>query len=188
MVQSGDRIICMEMSVLNGPISQVGTPELGHQAADKNNVDNRFTAYTPTEQMNFQFQSLYARKSDLQTTDLLMLTLLRNISPSAIPDPFAFLDYHVTFLYRPFPVLPFRISVVYHFDPVASWSFDPPLLYEDTNISTTIPQSIATWTIGVMSITDLIARGYSIYRGHPSDTIKRRPAAISNKREAYLAF
>jgi hypothetical protein len=47
----------------------------------------------------------------------------------------------------------------YHFDPVASWNFDPALLYEDTNISTTIPESIATWTIGVMSITDLIARG-----------------------------
>jgi hypothetical protein len=88
-----------------------------------------------------------------------MLTLLRNISQSSIPDPFAFLSYNVTFLDRPFPVLPFRISVVYHFDPVASWSFDPALLYQDTNISTTIPESTATWTIGVMSITGLIARG-----------------------------
>jgi hypothetical protein len=165
------------MSGLNGPISQVGTPELSHQVANKGYVDNRFIAYTPTEQMNFQFQSLYARKSDLQTTDQRMLTLLRNISPSNIPNPFAFLDYHVTFLYRPFPVLPFKISIVYHFDPVASWSFDPPLC-KNTNISTTIPESIATWTIGVMSITDLISRGYSIYRGHLSDTIERRRAAV----------
>ena len=137
-------MICTEMSVLNGPISQVGISELSHQAANKGYVDNRFIAYTPTDQMNNQFQSLYARTSDLQTTELRMLTLFRNVSPSAIPDPFAFLDYNVTFLYRTFPVLPFRISVVYHFDPIASWSFDPPLLYQDTNISTTIPESVAT--------------------------------------------
>ena len=105
---------------------------------------------------------LGARKSDLQMTDQRMLTLLRNISPSSIPDPFAFLDYNVTYLYRPFPVLPFRISVVYHFDPIASWGFDPALLYKDTNISTSIPENITTWTIGVMSITDLITRGYWI--------------------------
>ena len=70
-------------------------------------------------------------KSDLQTTDQRLLTLLRNISPPNIPDPFAFLDYHVNFLYRPFPVLQFRFSIVYHFDPLASWSFDPLLLFED---------------------------------------------------------
>jgi len=129
--------------------------------------------------MNLQFQSLYARKSDLLTTDLRMLTLLRNISPSSIPDPFAFLDYNVTFLYRPFHELPFRISVVYHFDPIASWIFDPALLYKDINISTTIiPENIATWTIGVMSITDLMTHVYSIYRGHPYDTIERRRAAV----------
>ncbi len=75
-------------------------------------------------------------------------------------------------------MLPFRISIVYHFDPVASWSFDPAFLYLDTNISTNIPESVATWTIGVMSIPDLIARGYSIYRGHPFDTVERRRAAV----------
>jgi hypothetical protein len=75
-------------------------------------------------------------------------------------------------------VLPFRISSVYHFDPIASWSFDPLLLYEDTNISMTMPESIATWTIGVMSLNDLIARGYSIYRGDPSETIERCRAAV----------
>jgi len=89
--------------VLNGPISKVGTPELSHQAANKGYVDNRFIAYTPTEQMNLQFQSLYARKSDLQTTDQRMLIFLRNISPSSIPDPFAFLDDHVTFYIIRFP-------------------------------------------------------------------------------------
>ena len=93
-----DRLVCTKMSVLNGPMSQVGTPELSHQAANKGYVDNRFMAYTPTEQMNVQFQSLYARKSDLLTTDMRMLTLLRNISQSAILDPFAFLEYNVTFL------------------------------------------------------------------------------------------
>jgi hypothetical protein len=87
-----DRIVCTEMSVLNGPINQVGTPELSHQAAKKSYVDNRFIAYTQTEQMVNQFQSLYARKSDLQTTDQRILTLLRNISQTSIPDPFVFLD------------------------------------------------------------------------------------------------
>jgi len=111
-------------------------------------------------------------------TDQRMLTLLRNISPPTIPDLFAVLDYNVTVLYRPFPVLPFRNSVVYHFDPIASWSFDPALLYKDINISTTIPENITTWTIGVMSITGLITRGYSIYRGHPFDPIGRRRSAV----------
>jgi hypothetical protein len=64
-----NRMICTEMPVLNGPISQVCTQELLHQPANKGYVDNRFIAYTPTEQMNLQFQSVYARKSDLQTTD-----------------------------------------------------------------------------------------------------------------------
>ena len=50
-----DRMICTEMSVLNGPISQVGTPELSHHAANKFYVDNRLLTYTPTVQMNLQF-------------------------------------------------------------------------------------------------------------------------------------
>jgi hypothetical protein len=106
-----------------------------------------------------------------------MLTLLRNISPSFLPDPFAFLDYNVTFLHRSFPVLPFGISVVYHFDPVASGSFDPALFYKDTKISTTIAENITTWTIGVMSITDLTTRGYILdIPGYPYNTIERRRA------------
>ena len=179
------------MSVLNGPISQVGTPELCHQAANKGYVDNRFIAYTRTEQMNWQFESLYARKSDLQSTDLRILTLLRNISPSSIPDPFAFLDYNVSFLHCPFPVLPFKISVAYHFDPIPSWSFDPALLYQDTYISTTIPESVATWTADVMSTPDLITRGYSIYRGHPYDTIERRRVDVdqfTDRQWKYFSF
>jgi len=43
-----DRIMCMKMSCLNGPISQVGTHELSHQAATIFYVDNRFLSYTPT--------------------------------------------------------------------------------------------------------------------------------------------
>ena len=165
-------MICTKMYCLNGPISQVGTPELSHQAANKGSVDSRFVAYTPTEQMNFQFEALYAKKSDLQTTDLRMLTLLRNISQSAIPDPFAFLDYNVTFLFRQTTVGIFNKSIVYHFDPIASWSFDPPLLYENTTIGALVmPEVITEWTIGAMSIPDLVARGYSIQRGHPLDTI-----------------
>jgi hypothetical protein len=48
-----DRIVCTKMSVFNGPISQVGSPELSHQAANKDFVDNRFPAYTTTEQVIF---------------------------------------------------------------------------------------------------------------------------------------
>ncbi len=44
-----DRIICTEMSVLNGPISQTGTPQLFHQVANKGYVDGWFLAYTPTD-------------------------------------------------------------------------------------------------------------------------------------------
>ena len=95
-----DRMIFTEMSVLNGPISQVGTPELSHQAAKKFYVDNRPLSYNPTVQMNLQFEALYTKKSDLQTTDLRMLTLLRNTSQSTVPDPFAFLDYYITSLIR----------------------------------------------------------------------------------------
>ena len=88
------------MTVLNCPISQVGTLELPHQVANKGYVENRFIAYTPTDQMITQFEALYAKKSDLLTADLRMLTLLQNISQFSIPYPFAFLDYNITFLFR----------------------------------------------------------------------------------------
>ncbi len=92
-------------------------------------------------------------------TDQMMLTLLMNISPSAVPEPFAFLETKVTFLYRmSFPTE----RIVYHFDPIASWSFEPPLLYKDMIIS----RVLLEWTIDVMPIEDLIARGFSIKRGH----------------------
>ncbi len=76
--------------------------------------------------MDFRFESLYAKKSELQDTDQMMLTLLRNISPSAIPDQFTFLEYKVKFLDR--MSIPSE-RVAYHFDPVASWNFDPPLAF-----------------------------------------------------------
>ncbi len=169
------------MSVLNGPISQVGMPELSHQAANKSFVDNQFIAYTPTEQMNTRFESLYTKKSNLQTTDQRMLTLLRNISQSSIPDPFAFFDYFVTFLLRQNLVFPFTQTVCYHFDPVSSWSFEPALIYENTIVSSTVsilPPFYGDWTINVMSTPDLIARGFTIQRYHPLDTIERRRAAV----------
>ncbi len=76
--------------------------------------------------MNYKSESLYAKKADLRTTDLHMLTLLRNISQTNIPDPFVCIAYNVTFLYRiSFPVT----TIAYHFDPVAAWSFDPPLTH-----------------------------------------------------------
>jgi len=122
-----------------------------------------------------QFEALYAKKSDLLTTDL---TLLRNISQSSIPYPFAFLNYNVTFLLRETLVLLFNKTIVYHFDPVASFSFEPVLLYLDTVISSLVlPEIITTWTIGVMSLPDLQARGFKIQRGQPLDTIERRRAA-----------
>ncbi len=125
-----------------------------------------------------QFEALYAQKSDLLTTDL---TLLRNISQSSIPYPFAFLDYNVTFLFRETLVLPFNKTIVYHFDPVASWSFEPPLTYLNTVISSLVkPEIITTWTIGVLSLPDIEARGFTIQRGHPLDTIERRRAVVEH--------
>ena len=115
-----DRIVAADMSVPNGPISNLASHYLLHQAATKVYVDNRFIAYTTTERMNVQFEDLYARKSDLQTTDQRMLKLPRNISPSTIPDPFAFLEYNITFLLRPTLVLPFNKTIAYHVDPIAS--------------------------------------------------------------------
>ncbi len=108
------------MSLLNDPIENVAYHELHHNAATKGDVDDRFIAYTPTKQINFNFESLYAKKWDLQTTDLSMLALLRNISQSSIPDPFAFLDYKVTFFYRETLAFPFNKAICCHFDPVAS--------------------------------------------------------------------
>jgi hypothetical protein len=146
----GMSVICTEMSCLNGPISQVGTPELSYQAANKFNVDNRFLSYIPTNQMNLQFEAIYTKKSDLQSTDLCMLTLLRNMSQTTVPDIFAFLDYYVTFLLRQNRVFPFTQTVCYHFDPVASWSFEPPLTYLDTVVSSQVrvlPPFAEDWTI-----------------------------------------
>jgi hypothetical protein len=44
-----DRLFCTEMSVLNGPISQVGTPDLSHQDENKFYVDNRLLSYNTPE-------------------------------------------------------------------------------------------------------------------------------------------
>ncbi len=129
-----DRSVCNVMSLANGLIKNLGTPDLNHWVANKSYVDTRFLDYTPTWLMDTKFDSLYARKSDLQTTDQRMLTLLRNISASTIPDPFAFLDYSVIFLPRQSLVFPFTQTICYHFDPVASFSFEPALIYLDTII------------------------------------------------------
>ncbi len=160
-----DRIVCNEMSLTNSLIANLATLDLGHQAANKFYVDNRFLSYTPTEQMNLRFEAIYTKKSDLQTTDLRMLTLLRNMSQTTVPDPFAFLDYYVTFLLRQNLVFPFTQTVCYHFDPVASWSFEPPLTYSDTIVSSLVgvlPPYDGEWTIGVMSLADLQSRGFTI--------------------------
>jgi hypothetical protein len=126
------------MSLANGLIENLANPELSHQAANKIYVDNRLLSYTPIEQMNLQFEAIYTKKSDLQLTDLRMLTLLRNMSQTTVPDPFAFFDYYVTFLLRQNLVFPFTQTVCYHFDPVASWSFEPPLTYLDTIVSSPV--------------------------------------------------
>jgi hypothetical protein len=189
-----DRLVCTEMSCLNGPISQVGTPELSHQAANKSYVDTRFLDYTPTDQLDLRFESIYTKKSDLQTTDLRLLTLLRNMSQTTVPDPFAFLDYYVTFLLRQKLVSPFTQTVCYHFDPVASWSFEPPLTYLDTIVSfpvEVLPPFGGDWTIGVMSLPDLQARGFTIRRDHHLDTIERRRAAVeqfTDRQWKYFSF
>ncbi len=104
-----------------------------------------------------------------------MLPLLRNISQSAIPDPFAFLEYHnVSVLYR--LSFPFNETVAYHFDPVASWSFDPALTYLDAIVSKRVLET--DWTIGLMSLEDLLARGFTIQQYHPLDTLERRRADV----------
>jgi hypothetical protein len=162
--------------ILNGPISQVGTPELSHQATNIFYVDNRLLSYNTTGRLNTQFEALYAKKTDLQTTNLRMLTLLHTMSQTTVPDPFAFLEYYVTFLLRETLVLPFIKSIAYHVDPVASWSFEPPLTCLDTVVNSLVmPEN--TWIIGVMSKPDLLACGFTIQRGHPLDTIAMRRAA-----------
>jgi hypothetical protein len=110
-----------------------------------------------------------------------MLTLLRNISQARVPSPFVFLEYSVTFLLLQNLVFPFTQTASYHFDPVASWSFEPPLTYLDTIVSSPIgilQPYIGDWTIGVMSLPDLQARGFTILRDHHLDTIERRRAAV----------
>ncbi len=98
-----------------------------------------------------------------------MLTILRNISPYAIPVPFDFLEYKVTFLYR----MSFSAgTVAYHFDPVASWRFDPPFTYLDTRRSKNILE--ADLNTGVISIYEMLARNFTIERGRGFDTIEWR--------------
>ena len=110
-----------------------------------------------------------------------MLTLLRNMSQITIPDPFAFLDYYVTFLLRQSLVFPFTQTVCYHFDPVARWTFEQPLTYLDTIVSSPVsvlPPYDGKWTISVMSLADLQSRGFTIRRDHQLDTIERCRAAM----------
>ncbi len=116
-----------------------------------------------------------------------MFTLLWNISQSSIPDPFIFLDYSVTFLCR--LSFPFTETILYHFDPIASWSFEPPLIYLNTIISKRAFET--NWNIGVMSIDDMFARGFVIERGHELDTIERRRDALvkfKDRQWKYVSF
>ena len=110
-----------------------------------------------------------------------MLTLLRNISQARVPNPFVFLEYSVTFLLLQNLVFPFTQTVCYHFDPVASWSFEPPLTYLDTIVTSPVgilAPFIGDWTMGVISIDDLQSRGFTIRRDHHFDNIERRRAAV----------
>jgi len=132
-----------------------------------------------------KFEWLYALKSELQTTDQQMHTLLKNITPSAIPDLFAFSDGYVSFLLRQNIAFPFTQTDCYHFDPVANWSFEPSLTYLDTIVSSPVAilPPYEDWTISVMSTPDLITRGFTIRRDHPLDTIERRQAAVEQFRD-----
>jgi hypothetical protein len=70
-------------------------------------------------------------------------------------------------------------TIAYHFDPIASFSFKPALIYLDTVISAiAMSEVLTTWVIGVLSLPDLIACGFTIQRGHPWDTIQRRRDVI----------
>ena len=54
-----------------------------------------------------------------------------------------------------------------------------------------MPEIITTWTIGAMSLADLQARGFTIHRGHPLDTIERRRAAVehlTDRQYTYFSF
>ena len=108
-----------------------------------------------------------------------MLTLLRNISPTTIPDYFAFFNYNMTILLRENLVLPFNKTIAYHFDHIVSFSFDPALIYLDTVVLViAMPEGIKIRVIGVMWLHYLIARGFTIQRGYPWDTIERVRVAV----------
>jgi hypothetical protein len=91
-------------------------------------------------------------------------------------------------------VFPFTQTICYHFDPVASFSFDPALIYFDTIISSQLgilPPYTGDWTIGVMSIPELQARGFTVRRGHHLDTIERRRDAVeqfTDRQWKYFSF
>jgi hypothetical protein len=76
-------------------------------------------------------------------------------------------------------VYPFDTTIAYQFDPIASFSFDPALIYLDTVIlAMAMPEVIMKWVIGVLSLPDLIARGFTIQRNHPWDAMERRRDAV----------
>ena len=54
-----------------------------------------------------------------------------------------------------------------------------------------MPEVITTWFNDVLSIPDLIARGFTIHRDHPWDTIQRRRAAaeqLADQRRKYFSL
>ncbi len=84
-----------------------------------------------------------------------------------------------------FPV----ITIAYHVDPVAAFSFDPPLTYQNTCVIKQLSQF--DWELGVMSIEDLLARGFTIERGHALDNIERRRSAVdafSDRQWKYISM
>ena len=76
-------------------------------------------------------------------------------------------------------MLRFNKAIVYSFDPIASFSFEPALIYLGMGISSVVmPEIITTWTIGVNPVDDLLACGVTIQRGQPLDTVERCRATV----------
>jgi len=71
-----DRAMAIDMSVVNGPINNIASPTLFHQAAAKSYVDNRFFAYIYTYEANECLISSRVRTQvRLRTIDQRMLPL-----------------------------------------------------------------------------------------------------------------
>ncbi len=124
-------------------------------------------------------QKLDTQIADGKETDKMLKTLIRNLTPTAMTDPFVFVGDHITFMVKQWIDFKGELqsSLAYHIDPVAAKFFSPNLTIDNT-VREITPYNSPNWpwTTVYYTLESMISLEYVPYRNerHPLDTNARR--------------